>query len=60
MVKIKSVKYKIVEKEEEIIEGVNIGIFGGITGIEKPMINGVSRCISCIIKDLTKLGHLVL
>lgn len=57
MVKIKSVKYKIVEKEEEIIEGVNIGIFGGIKGIEKVMING---CISSIIKDLTKLEHLVL
>lgn len=30
MVKIKSVKYKIVEKKEEIIEGVNIGVFRGI------------------------------
>lgn len=30
MVKIKSVKYKIVEKKEEIIDGVNIGVFRGI------------------------------
>lgn len=60
MVKIKSVKYKIVEKEEEIIEGVNIGVFGGIKGIEKAMINSISRCISSIIKDLTKLELLVL
>lgn len=60
MVKNRSVKYKIVEKEEEIIEGVNIDVFGGIKVIEKAMINDVSRCISSIIKNLTKLKLLVL
>ncbi len=49
-----------VEEEEEIIRWVNIGVFGGIRGVEGAVINGVGRDIIGATKGLTELELLFL
>ena len=48
------VRDEVVEEEEAIIGGVNIGVFGGIRGVEGAVINGVGRGTIGATKGLTK------
>lgn len=60
MVEDESVIDEVEKEQEEIMRGVNVGVFGRIKSVEETVIKGVDRDTIVVIKGLTKLMLLFL